>query len=197
MENKFFYAIKKKRAAFHENLLKSFGFSREENQEILQKSHLEPLFYNEAAERGFTVDKKGKDIKEKLRGILQEETSLAHQYTAKAEALRIQIKVEPSKKAEEGYYQAKEFIEVIQPLPNIYSWEQMAEELIEDTCCNDISLTLKRESTITQMMRQYNEEVGKLVKSKVDIALINTMLINFDDGKIYKLTVREATALGW
>lgn len=173
----------------------------------LQKSHLESVFNTYSNERGFTIPKKGKDIKEKLKKILSDEEQEVASYYAKIVSLNSKIGIEPTGTAEEmEYYLVDGWSEIIGTVPNLYSYEQMvatrdkeSEEEVSGSRFVDIEnkSTSPGEECVSKLMGQYNENVRKWIGCKREIGMLNTMLSNFEDSKAYDLTVREATILGF
>ena len=81
-------------------------------------------------------------------------------------------------------------------LPLMFPWDQL--------CCDKpvdansyMESTPKAEEEVCKQRRDYNELVEKYIGCKKEIALLETMIDNFSDDKIYKLTVKEAAMLGW
>lgn len=197
--SEFFKALNRGRVV-SENILKMCGYS--DSSSSLQKGMLWDVFDREPEKRGFVVTKRGKLIKEKLNGLLsKEEQDLASCY-AQIVSLSSKIGQEPTVPAENRFsYEVGGFKEALGTLPNVYDFKLMVEDSPTSACCDmgmDLSCSDNSEKESTKdLMYAYNDTVYRWITYKKDIAMINTMLSNFDDNKDYDLTVREATILGF
>lgn len=190
---KYFEAIEK--AKQHRGLFETFGYSDQVSE--LQKSHIEEIFDKDAPSRGFTIDKNGKEIKERLQKMLAEEqqtcTMLQVQWTEMLAKFEEKPTVPPIK---ELYYMVDGWEDQLGDLPLMFPWDKIY--------CNEaapvdgyMETTPSTEAELCKQRREYNDLVQRYIGCKKEIALLETMIDNFSDEKIYKLTVKEAAMLGW
>lgn len=176
-----------------ENILKSCGCSRVEN-DTLEKGFRNIFGYS--SEGRFSVSKKGKDIKERLKTILSKEEQKAASIYSEAVSLVSRIESDPSELAGELYY-FDGWEEAIDNVPNFYSWKQQEEAYKKKS--SDNSLVVENpdpKDDICRLMKEYNELLRKWLDCKKSIAMLNTMISNLEDNKSYSLTIEEATKLG-
>jgi hypothetical protein len=185
MANNYFEEISLSRQILQRNLLKAFGF---EGKDTFQKASLDSII----CERTFTIGKRGREIKEKLSELLQRKSTEISQCTIKAESLKSQIGVEPDQEAGVDCYQLEDYPSIASSVPKTYSWGQRQQSTPAPFIVSE-----SEDTPSTQMMWDYNEIVRVLVRLKVDAVLIGTMLSNFEDSKVYELTVKEASTLGF
>ena len=178
-------------------LFESFGYSNKA-KEKLEKSHVENLFGHDAPSRGFTIDKKGTEIKERLNGLLQQEEHESTLLEAKMSAMLSSMPEgeKPTKSVSETYYYMVDGWEhKLGDLPMMFDWSEVDSKDHDSGCgCSDCTAGTTNNKNVK---REYNELVYKYISTKKEIALLRTMIENFSDDKMYSLTVREATMLGW
>ena len=192
MEN-YFDAIEK--AKQHRGLFETFGYT-DEKSESLQKSHIEEIFDKDAPSRGFTIDKDGKEIKERLQKMLAEEQQTCTMLQVTWTEMLGKFEEKPTQPAiKELYYMVDGWEDQLGDLPLMFPWDK--------TYCKSESVDGYMESTpnaeeeLCKQRRDYNDLVQRYIGCKKEIALLETMIDNFSDEKIYKLTVKEAAMLGW
>ena len=190
---KYFEAIEK--AKQHRGLFETFGYT-DEKSESLQKSHIEEIFDRDAPSRGFTIDKNGKEIKERLQKMLQEEQQTCTMLQVNWTEMFSKFEEKPTQPAiKELYYMVDGWEDKLGDLPLMFPWDK--------TYCKSESVEGYMESTpsaeeeLCKQRRDYNDLVQRYIGCKKEIALLETMIDNFSDEKIYKLTVKEAAMLGW
>lgn len=185
------------KAKSQHGLLESFGY-KDSSKGNLEKSHIENLFEHDAPSRGFTIDKPGTEIKERLKGLLHQEEHELTLTEAKISGILATIpdNEKPTKPVSEVYYYIVDGWESkLGDLPMMYPWDEVDSPKVVDSCmCSDCQSDKRPEGNAK---REYNELVYKYVGTKKEIALLMTMIENFSDDKVYSLTVREATMLGW
>lgn len=194
--SEFLDAIYNHRKSFQENLFNSFGF--EKNNDAIKKSHIEYTFGDSP---DFRIPKTGKEIKEKLNGMMIDEQQEISNYTNQINTLRSCINVTPEGDAEKEYYYLLDgFEDKVGVLPGQpYSHEQ----LHCHCCCEDSRFSDEDSQEETdehktiKLMWQYNDALVKWIGCKREIAMLNTMLINLVDNKSYNLSVKVATTLGF
>lgn len=195
MEDIFTDALEK--AKSQTGLLECFGY-KNKSKENLEKSHIENLFEHDAPSRGFTIDKSGSEIKERLKGLLHQEDHEVTLLEAKMSSLLTSIPEgdKPTKPvADTYYYMVDGWGHKLGDLPMMYDWSEVDTPPTECVCNDCVAGTKPQKEH--NVKREYNELVYKYIAAKKEIALLMTMLENFSDEKIYSLTVREATMLGW
>jgi len=157
----------------------------EEND--LQKSHLLYNFNNT-----FFVEKLGKEIKEKVLIVLQKEQQELTQYKATMEALKVQVGEEPTSPIKDSFgWKMDGFEDKIECNFNIYKIEGLKE------CDLGDYVTDKPVEEALKLKDQYNVAAGRALDCSIEIAMINTILNSYPDNKSYKLTLKEATILGF
>jgi len=191
--------VKSNQDQIRKNLLTSFGFQNDK-EEVDEGNKLEKgiLSYQLTSSQTFSIQKSGKLIKEKLEGIKGIANQKLLETFSKVQTLRSQISEEPTQETSD--YDSIMNLR-IQPIPKTYSWEQISpnNQVGSDSDVN-YSLkgdTSKVDTTIADLMRQYNDSVYSYSSYKKDIAMIDTMLNNFQDNKNYDLSVEQATIFGF
>lgn len=198
--SKYFEAIEK--AKEHRGLFEIFGYS-DKKSEQLQKSHVGDIFEKDAPSRGFTIDKNGIDIKERLVKLLAETQEDCSVLRTKWTAMFEKFDKKPSEPAtKELYYWIDGWEDKIGDLPAVFNWEETCYHSLEESSSPDVGFSVGAEQSnpekeFAKQRRDYNDAVEKYIECKKEIALLETMLANFDDEKVYKLTVKEASMLGW
>jgi len=142
-----------------------------ENNSYFQKAH----FLNNFRET-FLVEKSGKEIKEKVSISLQKEVDEITKYRTELEILKGKIGEEPTKKCDH-YWLADGFDDKIENLPMVYD--------IKDTQCNE------------DLKYDYNYIVIRLIECIIEKVMMQTILNSYPDNKVYKLTLKEASMLGF
>ena len=190
--DRYFEAIEKGKQ--HSALFEAFGYTN--SNDTLQKSHIENMFESDAPSRGFTIDKKGIEIKERLKKMLADEQATETMLRIKWTELLPKLDKQPTSPAIKArYYMVDGWEDKLGDLPLMFEWEDL-------DCCapvsdSYVSETPQAEADSKKLRREYNDLVEKYIGCKREIALLETMLAGFSDTKVYKLTVREATMLGW
>lgn len=191
----YFDAIEK--AKVNRGLFEAFGYTDNKSNDEIKKSHIEELFeHHDAAERGFTIDKTGAEIKPRLQKMLADEQSVCTMLQTKWTTMLGQFEQQPMVPAIKArYYMVDGWEDKLGDLPAMFGWDN----LNCDSCESDnyMETTPNAEQCLCKQRREYNEVVEKYIGCKREIALLETMLDNFQDDKIYKLTVKEAAMLGW
>lgn len=203
MKDQFTEALEKSRGGI--GVLKGFGYRNDTEDDKIEKSHIEQIFEHDAAKRGFVIDKRGKEIKEKLRKMLEEEERSKSMLEIRIDTLRAHINEDPDVDIpKDRYYLVDGWMEKMSNIPDLYSWDKINSSECPDRAKEDSGLinadsgpsnTMKK--PCGQKMQEYNDCVYKYIDCQKEIAMLNTMLSNFKDDAIYSLTVREATLLGW
>ena len=193
--NNYFDAIEK--AKQNRGLFEAFGYSDGKSADQLEKSHIENIFENDAPARGFTIDKSGKEVKERLQKMLADEqqtcTMLQVSWTEMFAKFEEKPSVPPIKCC---YYMVDGWEDKLGDLPLMFPWEETyCNEAVVSESYMDTTPTEKED--VCKQRREYNDLVEKYIGCKKEIALLETMIDNFSDDKVYKLTVKEATMLGW
>ena len=159
-----------------------------QQSEIVEKSHIIDNF-----RETFLVDKSGREIKEKILVVLQKEQEEISKYNTQLETLKIKIGEDPTENTKETYYYLLDgFEDKVGDVPFHYK-----EKGVTDITEQPIYTTDKPLEAIWETKREYNCIVRKLVDCMIEIAMINTVLNSYPDNKMYKLTLREATILGF
>ena len=151
-------------------------------QNNIIKSCISDLRYNNS----ITIDKTGKDLKVSIKNTLAAHKLKADQYKAMADQYAATIKAPPAAKYS-GYLADEYAGKVI--APNMYSYEQ----------CRAYAQANKPASEgprVDNMCDMYNRCIRKYVQCQADCLVLETLINNLKDSKVYKLSVKEATALG-
>lgn len=194
--NKYFEAIEKGKQ--HSALFETFGYTNVQSDN-LEKSHIENMFEHDAPQRGFTIDKKGSDIKERLKKLLTEEQGVETMLRIKWTEILPKLDKQPTVPAIKArYYLVDGWEDKLGDLPLMFEWEDIdCAPVAESKSDCYVESTPSAEAECKKLRREYNDLVDKYIGCKREIALLNTMIDGFSDTKTYKLTVREATMLGW
>lgn len=182
--DKYFDALEKSKGRFQENLFKSFGFRENEGNE-LKKSHIINSFsYSDSK---FSITKRGKEIKEKLLKVLEDEKAEILNYTSKMETLKSEVGEEPTSLFSDDYYYLVDgWEDKIPTLPFVYNCRTQKEDIMVES--NSPSKNLRSE---------YNDIACRLVQCQIEIKMIETMMDSFEDTRLYDLNVRQASMLGF
>ena len=201
-KDQFTEALEKSRGGI--GILKGFGYRNDTEDDKIEKSHIEQIFEHDAAKRGFVIDKRGKEIKEKLRAMLDEEQRAKATLDIRMDTLKASIDGDPDVNVvKDRYYMVDGWVDVLTDIPDMYSWDSIngsAKSIATGSSLSDIpvdsgpSISKKPDA---QKMTEYNDCVYKYIECQKEIAMLNTMLSNFKDDAVYSLTVKEATLLGW
>jgi len=195
---KYFEAIEKAKTS--RGLFETFGYADNKSSDEIKKSHIEDLFESQdAQDRGFTIDRTGAEIKPRLMKMLADEQAVCTMLQTKWATLLEQFEQKPSEPAIKArYYLVDGWEDKLGDLPAYFAWDEIyptdAESSIGASCD---AIAESGEDCICKKKREYNEIVDKYIGCKREIALLETMLANFIDEKVYRLTVKEATLLGW
>lgn len=158
----------------------------ENNIGYFEKSH----FLNNFHET-FLIEKTGKEIKEKVAIVLQKENNEIEKYKIELDLLKSQIKEDPTEKFD-NYYLIDGFEDKIEVIPLIYPWS---------SCCetsDSIEFVGEKEpEEIQKLKNEYNSKVNKLVECMIEMVMMQTVLISYPDKKVFKLTLKEASLLGF
>lgn len=184
--DKYFDALEKSKTGFQENLFVSFGFKQDKQQE-LKKSHIIDSFsYGDSK---FSISKRGKEIKEKLLRVLEDEKSDVSGYISKIEGLKSKIEEEPTIPFSESYYYVIDgWEDKVPTLPLVYNYSYPDKE---------ISMGQSEVADKEDLRRKYNDTVFKLVQCYIEIKMVETMMDSFEDTRLYDLNVRQASMLGF
>lgn len=158
----------------------------ENNIGYFEKSH----FLNNFRET-FLIEKTGKEIKEKVAIVLQKENDEIEKYKIELDLLKSQIKEDPTEKFD-NYYLIDGFEDKIEAIPLMYPWS---------SCCetNDsVEFVGEKEpEEIQKLKNKYNSQVNRLVECMIEGIMMQTVLISYPDKKVFKLTLKEASLLGF
>lgn len=159
----------------------------ENNIGYFEKSH----FLNNFRET-FLVEKTGKEVKEKVTIVLQKENSEIEKYKLELDSLKSQIKEEPTNKFD-NYYLIDGFEDKIGEIPLIYQLQSTCPEV------NDpVEFVGEKDPTeITALKHKYDNLVHKLVECMIERSMMQTILTSYPDKKLFKLTLKEASLLGF
>lgn len=147
---------------------------------ILEKSHISDFTYSDR----FSVNKTGKEIKERLTKIYNDERLEQTELKLKFNNLLEKISEAPEKDID--YWRIDGYIDRGIDSPKIFNCYQLVDSSKTNTIEDNSSLK-----------SEYDELVKKYIDSQKECIQINTMLNNFKDSDIYKLTVNQATILGF
>lgn len=192
--NKYFEAIEKAKVA--RGLFESFGYS--DKKDTLEKSHVEDIFERDAPSRGFTIDKNGKEIKERLQKMLADEQQTCTMLQVTWTEMLSKFEDKPTQPAiKELYYMVDGWEDKLGDLPLMFPWDKTYCNAESPSIDGYMESTPSAEAELCKQRREYNDIVQRYIGCKKEIALLQTMIDNFSDEKIYKLTVKEAAMLGW
>lgn len=158
-------------------------------RETIEKSHILEQFNN-----SLTISKKGAEIKEKLQKVLQDEQEEINSLSNTLLELKIKIVDEPTLTAQESCsWKIDGFEDKVSDLPMFYPWESCSETLKDSVEYVGES----RPEEVRKMKSDYNNLASKLVDCKLEVMMLNTMIGNFEDKKVYSLNIRQAAMLGF
>ena len=163
--------------------------SKSISRDELIKSHIGSQFgYSE----NLKVNKKGAEIKEKLITIKDAELSEISTLKSKAEVLKEKAGSEPTEKLDDYVTDGIKTNTLLLKYPwnECYCNEQTEKSLD--------GIEIKSEAHIVcDSKQEYNRCVEKIARCESEVSLINTMINNFEDAKVYNLSVKQATTLGF
>jgi len=160
----------------------------------LIKSHIGYQFANS---ENLKVVKKGSEIKEKLSAIKAKEETEISGYISKLEALKSLIPTLPTEEVDEyvsdGIDTGNKLLKF--PWNETYCNEVKQESVV--LSATETKPTKSEAQILCENKSEYNRTVEKAVRCQAEVALINTMLKNFNDSTSYNLSVRQASILGF
>lgn len=158
--------------------------------EPLEKAHLLYGFSNT-----LLIDKSGKEIKEKLVVVLEKYQQEVSAQKVELETLKIKIGEDPGTLFKESQgWRIDGFEDKLGALPLLYPEEELK---IGDTLTSSGYVTDKPFEDICKLKYEYNNKAKNLVDTLMEIELVKTILNSYPDNKMYKLTVKEASMLGF
>jgi len=160
---------------------KSLLLQNIEDQDLIEKSHINEFVYNE----DMKVSKTGKELKEKFQEQIKGEVEEIREYSTKIQELLQKIGEQPTKKVDEiWYYRVDGWEDKLPILPMIFG-------------DGYASINEGDGSGVKGDKYEYDQLVGRLIDCNIEIIMLNTMIENMKDNKEYKLTVRQAAMLGF
>lgn len=160
-------------------------------REIIEKSHILEQFNT-----SLTISKKGSEIKEKLQKVLDEEQAEVASLGSKLIELKVKIEDEPTQTAVENTpWKLDGFEDKVSDLPMFYPWNCCGE--VMDTKDSIEYVGENKPEDVRKMKSEYNSVASKIVDCKVEIVMLSTMITNFEDKKVYPLSVKQAAMLGF
>ena len=175
----------------------------ETNTEDIVKSHVWEAF--DSADN--FISKTGKEIKEKIVGIIEEEQTEATKQLTELTQYKTQLPLEPTEEVYE--YTFRGVKSSITDIPKLFGYDTFTygeDKLVESptTLLNSGAGESEKKQEVkqgkftseqTKLAQKYNRCVKKYVDSQVEIVKLNTLLNNLDDNRNYKLTVHQASLL--
>lgn len=186
--SEFLKAIKDKREGVITNIMNSFGCE-------IKKSHIVDFLDNYESKSVFTVNKSGKEIKEKIVPILEKERIRLSELQTKLTLFRDKIDCEPTEHF--SNYRYNQWKEVVGEMPKLYSYETCKEYSESSTNSTFPNEDTKEEFPQSKLKCDYNDLVHCFSGAKVDIAILETLITNIDDQKQYTLPISDASKLGF
>jgi hypothetical protein len=162
----------------------------------IKKSLAEDLNYSE---NQITIDKSGKEIKEKLKENLMQMAMKRAVMSSKMSECVEKIGIEP--KCEFDSYDFRGFEDKFLIIPKKYGWEQMRNEGDKQPMDSNIVVAEQKvekvSEEVTDKMREYNNHAFKYLHISIDCMILKTILDNIKDNKEFKLKPTIAAKLGF
>jgi len=166
----------------------------------IKKSLAEDLNYSE---NQITIDKSGKEIKEKLKENLMQMAMKRAVMSSKMSECVEKIGIEP--KCEFDSYDFRGFEDKFLIIPKKYGWEQMRNEGNKQPMDSNVVVNVdvaeqkveKVSEEVTDKMREYNNHAFKYLHISIDCMILKTILDNIKDNKEFKLKPTIAAKLGF
>lgn len=164
------------------NIVKSLLLQNIEDQDLIEKSHINEFVYNE----DMKVSKTGKELKEKFQEQIKGEVEEIREYMENVNGLLVSIGEQPTKQVKDvWYYKIDGWEDKLPVLPMIYGAGYKSLEGESNSEDRDVN------------KYKYDQLVSKLIDCYIEVLMLNTMINNMKDSKEYKLTVRQAAMLGF
>ena len=142
---------------------------------LLQKSHINEFILSDS----FSVSKTGIELKQRFEEQLKLELEEIRENSRKASELMTEIGSVPDCSFEdEYYYMIDGYEDKIQSLPMVFKRDKDSTDLGDSKW-------------------EYNSFARKIVDGMIEVLHLNTLLNTIVDGKQYKLTVKQASILGY
>lgn len=171
LEEEMAYKSKNARGEIRKSLL----LQNIEDQDLIEKSHINEFVYS----KDFEVSKTGKELKEKFGEQLKEEISEIKEYAVQMNTLLSSIGEQPTKHVKEvWYYKIDGWEDKLPVLPMIFGGYYKEEDK-------------------DQMKSKYDQLVSRAIDCYIEVLMLNTMINSMSDSRQYKLTVRQASMLGF
>lgn len=161
---------------------KSLLLQNIEDQDLIEKSHINEFVYNE----DMKVSKTGKELKEKFQEQIKGEVEEIREYMENVNGLLVSIGEQPTKQVKDvWYYKIDGWEDKLPVLPMIYGAGYKSLEGESNSEDRDVN------------KYKYDQLVSKLIDCYIEVLMLNTMINSMKDSKEYKLTVRQAAMLGF
>jgi len=173
----------------------------EENIDNIVKSHVWEAF--DSADN--FISKTGKEIKEQIVGVIEEEETEKTKHLTEFTQLKSQLPLEPTKDVYEWNFRGVK--SSLTDVPKQYDYDifNYGEAKLSESPVINLeapvksieqgSAPTKLTPEQTKVAQKYNNLVEKYIDCQVEIVKLNTLLNNLDDNKSYKLTVHQASLL--
>jgi len=158
------------------NIVKSLLLQNIEDKDLIEKSHINEFVYNKDME----ISKTGKELKEKFGEMLKEEIDDVRGLSTKINEKVEEISERPTKKVKDVWgWRIDGWEDKLPVLPLVYNEEYIVGGAPDKDKC------------------EYDRLVSRLIDCSIEVIMLNTMIDNMKDSKEYKLTVRQASMLGF
>ena len=155
--------------------------------ENIQKGHISNAFGHS---QEIKVDKKGSEIKANLKVARDKEQLECTQFQTQLEAVKANIPTEPTENIDEWTTEGLD----ITIMPKKFNWSECY--CNEDNEYSDQSMKSEKQ-LLCDAKREYNNTAEKFVKCQVELHILDTMMNNIADNKVYSLSVKQAAILGF
>lgn len=174
-------------ASFQENAVDVKSQHNVTDFEEIQKGQISNAFGHS---QEIKVDKKGSEIKANLKIARDKEQMECTQFQTQLEAVKANIQTEPTENIDDW---ATEGLDIT-IMPKKFNWSECY--CNEDNEYSDQSMKSEKQ-LLCDAKREYNNTAEKFVKCQVELHILDTMMNNIADNKVYSLSVKQAAILGF
>jgi|688.fasta_scaffold145982_2 hypothetical protein len=174
-------------ASFQENAVDVKSEHNVTDFEEIQKGQISNAFGHS---QEIKVDKKGSEIKANLKVARDKEQMECTQFQTQLEAVKANIQTEPTENIDDW---ATEGLDIT-IMPKKFNWSECY--CNEDNEYSDQSMKSEKQ-LLCDAKREYNNTAEKFVKCQVELHILDTMMNNIADNKVYSLSVKQAAILGF
>lgn len=150
----------------------------------------------------FFVEKTGKEVKEKIQYIKTLDDNEAAGHVVSANELLKQCTIKPTDTNCIGDYELRGTKIKFGAIPMMFSWDEVSafDKQNENNISQPVQYAQKQEvldKKVDNPYRLYNQHIRMYVECRVESIILDTVLNNMSDKKVYKLTAEQASKLGF